>query len=524
VRRREFGVLLFGAGAASLSACGQERKPAGKPALIFAQPNEPTSLNTATSTAVPANFAATKIFDGLLAYNLDGSPRPQLATAWTVSPDGLTYEFQLRSDVKWHDGAPFTSQDVAYSLLKVWKVYHGRGRTTFAHVESVESPSPSVSIWRLSKPAPYLLSCLAASESTVLPKHLYDGAEVLTNPHNTAPVGTGPFRFVSWERGNQIVLERNPDYWDKGKPSIDRIVVRFLPDATATAIALETGAVSLVSGIPFSEAARLKKKDNLVLYTERASLSPSWSQFEFNLEKPTLQDKRVRHAFAHAIDRAFIAKNILGAAELADSPVPAELKEFHARDLPSYPFDLDRARALLDDAGLRPGADGVRLRLNLDFSGSATNTRTAAHIRSTLSEVGVDLATRAQDHGEYINRIYTRRDFDTCMTGSGAGRDPAVGVQRYYWSKNIKKGVAFSNGAAYVNPEVDRLLESAQVELDRDKRRALYADFQRIVMTDLPYIPLFWTKAIIGADARLGDVLTELGGLNSNFAGVSFAV
>ena len=518
--RREFNSLVLGLGGLAVLPSGAlGAAAAGNRTLVFAQAQEPTSLNTAITTAAPATFAATKIFDGLVSYDLSGKPVPQLALSWDVSKDGLTIRFKLRPGVRWHDGKPFTSEDVAFSLLEVWKKYHGRGRTTFANVDRVETPSPLDVVLKLSKPAPYLLSCLAASESTILPKHLYAGSDVLTNPRNLAPIGTGPFRFAAWQRGAQLTLDRNPDYWDKPKPYLDRIVVRILPNATSGSIALETGAVSLAAALPFSDVARLRANKALAVNTDAHSYSPTWFQFEFNLDRPALRDVRVRQAFAHAIDRAFIAKNIFGNALPADSPVPGELTAFHASGLPQYPFDIARANALLDQAGLKPGAGGVRLRIFLDFATSSINTRVAAYLRSTLAKAGIALQARAQDQGEYINRVYTRRDFDTCMTGSGAGRDPAIGVQRYYWSKNFQPGVAFSNGPHYVNPQVDRLLETAQVELDPAKRRALYAEFQKIVMTELPYIPLVWSRAIIGSSRRVQNLMADLNGINGNFAG-----
>lgn len=512
-------------GSAMTSGCGPHQSVAKGPSrtLVFGQFMEPTQLNTAITTAAPASFVASKIFDGLLTFDLEGKPRPQLAQSWNVSADGLTYTFHLRPGVTWHDGTPFTADDVAYSLTDVWKVFHGRGRTTFANVVEVQTPSPLTVVWKLSKPAPYLLSCLSASESTVLPKHLYEGTDVLTNPHNVSPVGAGPFRFVRWQRGAEIVLERNPAYWAPAEPKLDGIVVRFMPDSTASAVAIESGSVDLTSQMPLSETARLKANPSLLVQPEIPSLSPGWTQFEFNLDRPFLQDVRVRQAFAHAIDRDFIAKSIIGSAEAADSPVPLELADFHAPDLPRYPFDLDRANALLDQAGLARGKDGVRLRLHLDFASSIVNTRISSYIRSTLSKAGVDLTPRPQDQGEYINRVYSRREFDTCMTGSGAGRDPAVGVQRYYWSKNFKRGVAFSNGAHYANPQVDRLLEAAQVEIDPAKRRDLYNRFQQIAMTELPYLPLAWTHILVASNRRVKNLLADLGGLNGNFAKVDLA-
>lgn len=527
--RRRFNrlALSLASGAALIGASGCTRKTSGAATggrtLIYGQAMEPTGLNSAITTAGPVTFVASKLFDPLVDYSLTGELIPRLATAWQAAPDGLSYRFTLRPDVRWHDGRPLSSADFAYSMMEVWKRYHARSRATFANVTAVETPDAQTAILKLSQPAPYLLKALAVTEATVLPKHLYAGADVLANPHNIAPVGSGPFRFGRWDRGDKIVLERNPDYWDKAAPQIDAIVVRVLPDMNAAAIALETGAIDLANNMPFSELGRLRTNSKLQVVQEAASLSPLLIQAEFNLDKPPFDDVRVRRAIAHAIDRAFLAHNIVGDGQPADSPVPAELKDFHADGLPAYPFDLDAATRLLDAAGLRPDAHGVRLRATLDYAAASSYERIAAHIRSTLAQAGVQLEVRSEAQGEYIKRVYTRRDYDLCMTGSGAALDPAIGVQRYYWSKNIHPGVAFSNGAHYRNPKVDQLLEQAQVELDPTRRRALYAEFQRIAMTDLPYIPLVFAPNVMVANRRVQGLNGQAGGVNTDFAGLSLA-
>ena len=520
--RRRFDLWAlgaFGLAAGGLQACSGRRRPGGE-TLIFAQEMEPTTINMAITTAAPGNFISSKVYEGLLDYDLDGNPLPQLATSWDVSKDGLTYRFGLRPNVRWHDGNPFTSKDVAFSVLQAWKKYHSRGRTVFAHVEHVDFSDPLMAVWHLSQPAPYILKTLLVSEYPVIPAHLFEGADILSNPHNLAPVGTGPFRFVDWARGAQITVERNTDYWVKPKPYLDRIVARFLPDAATTVTALETGTVDL-GPVPFAEVGRLKE-DGKIELTKAASTFLSYFNIEFNLDRPYFKDVRVRHAIAHAIDREFLAKHIAGDAVVATGIVPPGIKEFYETDLPAYPFDLDKARALLDQAGLRPGVDGVRLRIFLDSANATSNIRLGGAMRSTLAKVGIALHPRVADQGEYINRVYTRRDFDLSMTGGGTGRDPAIGIQRLYWTKNITKGVAFSNGAGYSNPRVDHLLEAAQVELDPAKRKSYYREFQQIVMKDLPLIPLYWTTGgYFGAGKKVKGLVLGIGGANAGFAGVS---
>jgi len=176
---------------------------------------EPTTLVALTNCADRTMLVSAKVTEGLLSYDFDLAPLPQLATGWSVSGDGLRLTFELRQGVRWHDGHPFTSADVAFSI-RVLKEIHPRGRATFAALAEVQTPDPHTAIFVLSKPAPFILSALAACESPIVPKHLYDGADPATN--GNAPIGTGPFLFKEWVRGSHIVYERNPDYWDAPKP------------------------------------------------------------------------------------------------------------------------------------------------------------------------------------------------------------------------------------------------------------------------------------------------------------------
>ncbi|MGE4322990.1 MAG: ABC transporter substrate-binding protein [Sphingobium sp.] len=510
---------LAGFALAGMTGCSRRDGTTGK-VLTFAQPMEPTALNMAITSAAPGNFICTKVYEGLLDYDIDGNPLPGLATDWDVSPDGLTYRFALRPDVRWHDGAPFTAKDVAFSIMNAWKKYHSRGRTVFAHAEAVEASAPLTAVLRLSRPAPYILKTLQVSEYPVLPAHLFEGTDIRSNPYNLKPVGTGPFRFVRWDRGEQITLERNLDYWDRPRPHLDRIVARFLPDATATVTALETGTIDL-GIVPPAEVARLRQAGRIDVVNAAPTLL-SYFNIEFNLDRPYFRDVRVRHAVAHAIDRQFLAKHIVGDAVVATGIIPPGIREFHESGLPDYPFDLARARSLLDEAGLKPGADGVRLRIFLDSATGASHIRIGGALRSMMAQAGIALQPRVADQGEYINRVYSRRDFDLSMTGGGTGADPAIGIQRLYWSKNIIKGVAFSNGSGYSNPMVDRLLEAAQAELDPAKRKQYYRQFQQIAMAELPIIPVYWTDGgYLGVNRKIKDLNLGRFGVNAALADAS---
>lgn len=494
--------------------------------LVIGVGRDPPLLTSALTTAGPTQAVSGKVFDGLLSYDAQFKPQARLATAWETSKDGLALTLHLREGVRWHDGKPFTSADVAYSVLEAWKKFNARGRSTFLNVERVDTPSPQVAVLRLARPAPFILQALSSAESQVIPRHLYAGSDPLANPRNSAPIGTGPFRFVRWDKGRQLVLERNPDYWDAGKPYLDQIIWRQITDPAALAAALETGAIQLAGELPLTDLKSLAARSHLAVHRRINSANLGITGFEFNLEKPIFQDVRVRQAIAHAVDRDFLVRNVWqGYATAEHGPIPSGFAEFHAADVPKYPFDLKKAEALLEAAGFKRNAQGIRLQFSCDpnATGAGTLLQTAQVLRANLARIGVKLDVRVQDFGEFVNRVYTRRDFDTSIVGASAGPDPAIGTQRFYWSRNIQPGVAFSNGAAYRNPQVDQLLEAAQVETDGAKRRELYRRFQHIVQTDLPKIPLVSAETVVVASKALRDFIVDSDGTNGNFAGAWLA-
>ena len=512
---------------AGLTGCHGGSAGGTQGTLVFGTNPEPPTLTSAGTTAGPTQLVSTKIFDGLVTFDAQGAPRPQLATAWEWAPDHLALTFHLRPGVKWHDGKPFTSADIAYSLTQVWKKYHSRGRSTFANVTAVETPDPLTAVLRLSKPSPYLLSALGSAESQIVPAHVYVGTDFLTNPAGNAPIGTGPFRFVEWQRGEFIRLARNPDYWDKSGPKLDGIVFKFYGDGAAAAAALETGEIHLSTNTVLSldDVARFQHKPGFSVVARDTAFAANLAAFEFNLDKPELRDPRVRHAFAHAIDKQFLLKTAWrGFGTVEDSPLTHSLADFYDPSSGHDAYDPAKANALLDAAGLKPDAHGVRLRLRHDPAPTGDQLLKAAQaIRAQLAQVGIVLEIRTSDFASFIKRVYTDRDFDTVLYSAGVGPDPVIGVQRFYWSHNFQKGVAFSNGAHYASPQADALLEQAQTEIDPAHRRATYVAFQQLVAQDLPRIPLVSAANLLVAGPRAENLPDTAYGMLDNFAGVTLA-
>lgn len=525
--RRE-ALLAGGAlGLVGLAGCSASSTGSGRGTLVVGFSPEPSTLTSAATTAGPTQAISTKIFDGLVTFDARGRPQPQLALSWDTAPDALSITFKLRPNVKWHDGQPFTSSDVAYSLLEVWKTLHSRGRSTFATVDAVDTPDLLTAVFRLSKPVPYLITALSSAESQIVPRHVYQGKPFLANPANSAPIGTGPFRFAEWRRGEFIRLERNADYWHKDEPKLDGIIYKLFSDPAAAAAALETGEIQLLTStqVSLSDVKRLQALPQLHVTGRPSGFTAGLTVFEFNLDRPHLNDPRVRRAFAHAIDKRFLLDTVWqGFGSIEDSPIPRSLADFSDDAVPRYGYDPDKAKALLDAAGLKPDSRGLRLRLTHDPAPTGDVLQKSAFaIRDHLRRVGVELTVRSSDFASFLKRVYTDRDFDTIQYSASAGPDPAIGTQRFYWSKNFQPGVAFSNGAHYSNPHVDTLLEQAQQEADPARRKALYAAFQEQVQRDLPRVPLIASTAAVIASTRVHDLPDTAYGTLDNFAQVSLA-
>ena len=487
--------------------------------LVITQGAEPAALVSGVNTSTFIGTVSTKMHEGLLDYDFDLKPRAALAESWTVSPDGKTYTFKLRRGVTWHDGKPFTSADVKYSLEEIWKKLHPRGRTTFAKVTAVDTPDANTVILRLSDATPMMLAAFSSYESQVLPKHVYEGKDYTTNPALNAPIGTGPFVFKEWKKGEYIRLEKNPNYWDKGKPYLDAIIVRIIPDSAARAAAIEKGEVQLgvFNPVPLTDVKRLTALPNVKVETKGYEYFAPMYMMEVNLRHEHLKDKRVRQAMMHALDRKFIAENIwFGFAKPATGPIASSSPFYTTQNVPQYPYDVARANKILDDAGLKRGASNMRFKTTLTFPPIQPEIpRTAEYIKQALARVGIDVELQNIDLATFIRQVYNW-EFDLTQNYLYLLPDPTLGVQRLYISGNIKKGTPFANAAGYENKDVDAAFAAATIENDLARRKELFARVQRQIAEDLPglnlmemtFVTLYNTKLVnhtLGADGPYGS-------------------
>lgn len=456
---------------------------------------EPTTLVSAYDSGSGIAAVSTKMAEGLFGMDMNFKLTPELATSGEWSPDGLTFTVKLRHDVRWHDGKPMTAEDVQFSMMKVWKVVHSYGRSGYANVVAAEIPDAETVVFKLKEPAKYMTGLMNAYLSPVMPKHIYDGRDIITNPANSAPVGTGAFRFKEWKKGQYLVLERNPLYWRKNEPYLDSIIVRFIPDAAARTVAFTSGALQLggFNPLPLSTIRGFEKQEQLKIMDETPNYLSPMFMLELNVRKPPFNNPLVRQAVLHAIDRQKLIDIVWsGFGKVATGPVFSTMKKFYTEETTQYPFDLQRAASLLDQAGYKKKGDGSRFDIFHDFLPYGINLENSAQfVKQNLAKVGINVTIRSQDIAGFLKRVYHDYDFDMTNNHLSTMPDPTLGVQRLYWSKNIVPGTPYSNASGYSNPEMDKLLESAQTEPNDEERRKTFIKVQQIAQSDLPILDLF---------------------------------
>ena len=503
---KTIGVVGAAVGTSTLPAWPQPGPHRGGALNVVIQP-EPATLILAINQQTPTNQVSAKMFQGLFVYGFDLKPIPNLAESWEMSSDGLTYTFKLQRGVMWHDGQPFTSADVVFSYQKMLIETHSRARTTLSVVAEYQAPDDHSVIVKLKhKFAPFIY----ALDIPIMPRHLYEGKDYRTNPANQTPVGTGPFKFKEWRRGEYIHLARNEHYFKPGLPYLDEIYFRVIPDASTRVIALESGEVHLASFTdiePIFIPQLIKNPALEVTHKGYEFLAPlAW--LEINNRVKPLDDKRLRQAILHAIDREFLKDKIwFGQAKVATSPI-CSVTNFYDPTVPKYDYNPRKAEALLEEIGLKRGAGGVRAKFKLlQFPYGQTWVKVSEVVKQQLSRVGLEIDLEATDAGGWAQRV-SNWDYELTFNYVLQFADPALGVSRSYISSNIQKGVPFSNTSGYANPKVDALCDQAASSLDPEERRRLYAEVQRVLIEDVPVAWLLELQFPTVMNRKFKDIVT----------------
>jgi len=504
--------------------------------LVVAIPSDPGNLNPAVTSQGAVHTAAEMMFNGLVGWGADGKPVPELAEKWTIEGNGTAYRFTLRDNVKWHDGQPFTSDDVKFTFEKALLPWHSRTKASLGSAGlTIEAPDDRTVVFRFPQPYGPLLQQLNVTEAPIIPRHVYEGCADISTPAgcpaNKAPVGTGPFKLDSYTI-NEIKMSKNPNYFRPGLPYLDGMVERVIPDSGTQILALENREVDWVGTVPGADVARVTKNSALATATApRGSGGGNCiTTVIFNLKPsagrtPFFTDLRVRQAVWAATNRQQAFQNVqFGLGKVADAPIHSGIGFAHATGLSLPSFDVGRAKSLLDSAGWKDEGKGVRVargvanvpdgtEFKIDWHGFVGDQTTyGEQLRGQLKDVGIDLTVKTQDANTLGSEVFAKREFDTSAASYCNGDDPEIGVRRQYDSRQISSA-AFSNGAGYSNPDADRLLDSAAREVDPAKRGTLYRQLQEIAVRDLPYLWLTETVNVRAFNAKCSGFNQENTGL-----------
>lgn len=472
--------------------------------LVIGSLQEPNTLNPLLSDLLATAEVGNLLFSGLVVMNDKGQWLPDLAVEVPttnnggVSPDGLTITYKLRSGVTWHDGNPFTAEDVKFT----WQVIMDPqnkvvSREGYDKIIVVDTPDKQTVVIRFREfYAPYMTLF-----STVLPKHALSGqGELAKAAFNRAPIGTGPFKFSDWSIAEAITLEANPSY-HRGRPRLDHIIYRVIPDMMILMTQLKTGDLDIVSNIALSQIEQVKALDGV-----RTVMTPSliWEHLAFNHDQAMFKDARVRQAVMAAIDRQAIVNLALKNAATVAVTDQSPLSWAYNQAVPLPARDVNRAKELLTQAGWIAGADGIFIKdgqkLSFTLATTAGNKiREAAGslIVQHLKEAGILAEVRLFDVPAFFGDILKNRRFEAAMYAWVTGADPDN--YTFWHSRQIpgrSSGYEGQNYSGWSNPEVDQLTDRGRRTVNLEERKQIYYKLQELVVQEAPVVPLYFRSTI----------------------------
>ncbi len=487
------------------------------------------------------------IFESLISVDAQSQVIPLLAHDYQVSEDQLTWTFQLREDVTWHDGEPFSARDVKFTFDSILHPYYtGPLRGSFSGLKgvqeldgeltgisakmqgeeiddeqaqalmmaayedwlqrgAVQTPDPYTVVLQLDEPfAPFLLYCGGVG---ILPEHLLgdsQGAAMEEHPFNREPVGTGRFRFKEWQSGEYIALVRNDDWWGDPRPYVDEVLIKIIPDWNVLEIALETGELDL-GAVQHENAGRIEKEEHLSLYEYPRF---TYTFMGLNMTNPLFQDKAVRQAMAYAIDQQAMVDEIFAGRGTVASTHASPARWDYNPDVKTYPHDPDKAKELLRQAGwerMDDGSwerDGQTLAFTLYTHQQQQREAAVVVIQEDLNRIGIEVEVQILDWPTFVGQVLIGRQFDAAVVAWNLGPDPDA-----YSIWHTHGGMY--NFIGYSDERVDRILEQARVVLDQQTRLALYQELQEILAEEQPYVFLFYPNGLEALNQRMNIVDAE---------------
>jgi peptide/nickel transport system substrate-binding protein len=482
-----------------------EGPPSGGTIVVGLQA-EPTTLDSQQISDYNSHRAAYGIYDMLLRFEDEGTEvEPGLAERWDISDDGTVYTLYLRQGIKFHDGTDFNAEAVKFNIDRQIDPDHPYSDTgefpyaefTWGMVDSVDVVDEyTVTFTLKDRFAPFLNHLAMHPAAMASPAAI----EQYGRDFSINPVGTGPFKFVSWTPGVEVVLEKNPDYW-RGEVYVDRVIYRPIIEDQSRLTELEAGSVNFIVNVPPDDLARLQQ-DARFTVVEQPGMHTWWVAFNHTREPFT--DVRVRQAMNHAVNKQAIVDNILqGTGTLAVNPLPPVVWSY-TDDVQTYDYDPDRARELLAEAGY---PDGFSCVFWVPESGSGMQQPVvmATAMQADWLAVGIDCRIETFEWGTYLDEVIVppeEAEFDLMeMSWIGDNGDPD---NHLYILLSGEQFPPFGyNMGFYQNDEVDALLAEARVTLDRDRRTELYQEAQRLIAQDPPWVMIDHETQIVVMDASI---------------------
>lgn len=454
---------------------------------------EPQSLFVPPGGGSSPYFTSTKTIERLIRLTVDLKFEPVLAVDIKPAEDFRSYTIKLREGVTWHDGKPFTADDVVFNALEYWKPISAG--VALDALESAEAVDPSTVLLKFKTPVPefFLKSVLAGKSGLVIPKHIYAGSNIITNQINNAPIGTGPFKVKEWVRGSHVEYERNDKYWNPSLPYLDRLVIRWWRDPASRSAAFEANQLDIgtFNPIPMPDIPRLTGSGKFVAETKGYSNSAWVTTIEFNQRREIFNKREVRQALMQAIDRQFISDVVFfGHAHPSIGAIASSNTIFFTKDVQDYPFDAKKAAKLLDAAGY-PVKGGSRFKLNLVSAGwFEENVKIGQYLKQAFEDINITVDLAVPDRATSLKRIYTDYDYDVAVSNNSGSIELIPSTTEFYTTDGIVKGAAFRNATGYSNPKLDEIVAKMAVETDEPKRIALGKEFDRLATLDAPLLPM----------------------------------
>jgi len=459
------------------------------------------------------------VYNGLVKYDKDLNIVGDLAESWEISPDGLSITFHLRKDVRFHDGAPLTVEDVLFTFRtildpKVPTAY----KEDYTRVKDVQKINDLT--FKVIYKEVYAPALLSWGALPVLPAHLLKGVDITRSPLTRSPIGTGPYRFKEWKTQQKIALVSSPTYFE-GRPNIDQYVFRVIPDQATMYLELKANGLDFMTLTPLQYARATDSNFFKKNFNKYRYLSMSYTYLGYNLKNPLFQDKRVRQALSYAIDKQEIIDGVLfGLGRICTGPYKPDTFWYNP-SVRRYPHDPEKAKKLLEEAGWKDtDGDGILDKDGRPFAfiiltnqGNETRKKTGEIIQRQLSKLGIRVSLRIIEWAAFISQFIDKRNFDATLLGWTIVPDPNA-INVWHSSKTGEKELNF---IGFQNDEVDRLLEMGVRTFDRWERKKYYDRFQEILAEEQPYTFLFVRDELPIIHARFQNIHPAPAGIMHNF-------